>query len=135
MYSGARLCNPSKCNICTTVCPTGALSKFGEKEARRVIYKDKAREKVYEYCHVDMNRCRIAAHGLMIKTGGTKDLVTSLDASAEEVGEAVKKTLPDGLQSSPTYKCGKCLAYCPAGNWKEKFKDTGLSSHLPIVEW
>jgi epoxyqueuosine reductase QueG len=135
MYSGPRLCNPGKCNICTTVCPTGALSKFGEKEARSVVYKYNDGEKTYSYCHVDMNRCRIAAHALMKKTGGREDLVTSLDASAQEIGEAVKKTLPDGLQSSPTYKCGKCLAYCPAGNWKEKFKDTKLSSHLPIVEW
>ncbi|MBN1191814.1 MAG: epoxyqueuosine reductase [Dehalococcoidales bacterium] len=136
MYSGPRLCDPSKCNICTTVCPTGALSKYGEREARRVVYKDKDGEKVYDYCHVNMNRCRIAAHALMKKTGGREDLLTSLDATAEEVSAAVKKTGSEGtLQDSPTWKCGKCLAYCPSGNWKQKFKDTGLSKQLPIVEW
>lgn len=135
MYSGARLCDPTKCKICTTVCPTGALSKYGEKEARRVVYKDKAGEKSYDYCHVDMTRCRIAAHGLMKKTGGREDLVTSLDATAEEVNEATKKTMPEGLMSSPTWKCGKCLAYCPAGSWKEKFRDRNFSSKLPVVEW
>jgi epoxyqueuosine reductase len=135
MYSGPKLCNPAKCNICTTVCPTGALSKYGEKEARRVTYKDKGGDKSYDYCHVNMNRCRIAAHALMKKTGGLQDLVTSLDATAEEINEATKKTPPDGLQTSPTFKCGKCLAYCPTGNWKDKFKDTGLSSRLPVVEW
>jgi epoxyqueuosine reductase len=136
MYSGPHLCNPGKCRICTTVCPTGAMSKYGEKEAQRVIYKDAGGEKVYEYCQVNPNRCRIAAHGLMRKTGGLQDLVTSLDASPEEVGEAIKKTNPEGgLQPSPTWKCGKCLAYCPAGNWKKKFKDTGLSHRLPVVEW
>jgi epoxyqueuosine reductase len=135
MYSGPRLCNPAKCNICTTVCPTGALSKYGEKEARRVVYKDEGGDKSYDYCHVNMNRCRIAAHALMKKTGGLQDLVTSLDATAEEINEATKKTPPDGLQTSPTFKCGKCLAYCPTGNWKEKFKDTRLSSRLPVVEW
>jgi epoxyqueuosine reductase len=135
MYSGPHLCNPEKCNICTTVCPTGALSKFGEKEARRVVYKDKDGEKEYHYCHVNINRCRLAAEGLMKKTGGMQDLVDSLDASPEEIAEAEKKTRPEGLQSTPTWKCGRCLAYCPAGNWKKKFKDTGLSSRLPIVEW
>jgi epoxyqueuosine reductase QueG len=135
MYSGQRLCNPDKCNICTTVCPTGALSKYGEKPARRVIYKDNDVEKAYDYCHVDMTRCRIAAHGLMKKTGGDKDLVTSLNATAQEVAEAVNSMGSAGLQASPTWKCGKCLAYCPTGNWKEKFKDTGLSSHLPVLKW
>lgn len=135
MYNGVRLCDPNKCNICTTVCPTGAPSKFGEKEARRVIFKDKDGDKECDYCHVDMNRCRIAAHGLMKKTGGRQDLVTSLDATTEEVNEAIRKTPPEGLQSSPTWKCGKCLAYCPTGNWKEKFKDTKMSSRLPILEW
>lgn len=71
----------------------------------------------------------------MKKTGGFEDLVTSLDATAEEVNEACRKTRPEGLQDSPTWKCGKCLTYCPAGNWKKKFKDTGFSSRLPIVEW
>ena len=69
MYAGPKLCDPAKCDICTTVCPTGALSKYGEKEAKRVVYKDKGGEKIYEYCHVDMTRCRVAAHGLMVKQG------------------------------------------------------------------
>jgi len=136
MYSGPRLCDPEHCNICTTVCPTQALSVYGEKEARRVVYPTEKGDIAYEYCHVDMTRCRIGSHALMKKTGGREDLVTSLNATPEEVAAAVEKTHPEGgLQSSPTWKCGKCLAYCPAGNWKEKFKDTGLSHKLPIVEW
>jgi len=135
MYTGERLCDPTKCKICTTVCPTGALSKYGEKEARRVIYKDKDGDKTYDYCHVNMTKCRIGAHGLMKKTGGREDLVTSLEATPQEVEEATRKTMPEGLQQSPTWKCGKCLAYCPAGNWKAKYKDTGFSSKLPILEW
>jgi epoxyqueuosine reductase len=137
MYSGPKLCDPTKCNICTTVCPTGALSKYGEKEARRVEYPDKAGNKTYDYCHVDMTRCRIGSHALMKKTGGEKDLVNSCEASAQEVGAAIANMRDPfgGLQASPTWKCGKCLAYCPTGHWKEKFKDTGLSHKLPIVEW
>ena len=135
MYSGPRLCHPDKCNICTTVCPTGALSRYGEKEARRVVYKDINGEKAYDYCHVNMNRCRIALQGLIKTTGGTQDLVSSIDATPAEIEEALTKTSSEGgLQRTPSWKCGRCLAYCPAGDWKKKFKDSGLSSRLPIVE-
>lgn len=135
MYSGLRLCNPERCNICTTVCPTGALSRYGEKEARRVVYKDISGEKAYDYCHVNMGRCRIALQGLMKKAGGKEDLVKSIDASPQEIEEAMKKTGSEGgLQATPSWKCGRCLAYCPAGDWKKKFKDTGLSKRLPIPE-
>jgi epoxyqueuosine reductase QueG len=138
IYNGPRLCDPETCNICTTVCPTDALSEYGEREARRVTYPDKDGDRSFDYCHVDMTRCRIATHGLMKKTGGDKDLVSSIDASAEEVEAAVATihTSRDrGFQDSPTWLCGKCLAYCPTGNWKEKFKATKLSDHLPLVEW
>jgi epoxyqueuosine reductase len=130
VYSGPRLCDPASCKVCTTVCPTGALSKFGEKPARRVAYPDKNGEKIFEYCHVDMTRCRIACHGLMKKTGGDKDYVSSPNATAQEVNDAVAS-----MKSAPAWRCGKCLAYCPAGNWKKKFKDSGVSKSLPVVEW
>jgi heterodisulfide reductase subunit C len=134
MYSGTRLCDPSKCNICTTVCPTGALSKYGEKEARRVVYKYEKGDKIYDYCHVNMTRCRIGAQGLMSMTGVDKDLVSSVEASTQEVDTvAMNMRSPDGgLQGSPTWRCGRCLAYCPAGNWKTHFKERGLSDHLPV---
>ncbi len=137
IYSGPRLCDPAICKVCTTVCPTGALSKYGEQEARSVTYPDKKADRIFEYCHVNMTKCRIGSHALMKKTGGAEDLVTSLDASADEVSAAVARihNPMGGLQPSPTWMCGKCLAYCPAGDWKKKFKDTGLSDHLPVVEW
>ena len=137
LYHGLPLCDPKKCNICTTVCPTGALSRYGEKEARRVTYKDSQGDRSYDYCHVNMTKCKIAAHGLMKKTGGATDLVASPEASDEEVGAAITGMHDPrgGLQSSPTWKCGKCLAYCPAGHWKEKFKDTKLSRRLPLITW
>jgi len=136
MYQGSHLCDPSTCNICTTVCPTRALSPFGEKPARRVIFKDQAGDRAFDYCHVTMTRCQIATQALMKKVGGEKDLVTSLDASPQEITDAIQtRKIMDGLQQSPSYKCGKCLAYCPAGNWKQKFKDTELSHMLPMVKW
>jgi epoxyqueuosine reductase len=132
MYKGPQLCDPGKCNICTTVCPTGALSRFGEKEARRVTYKDENQEKVYEYCHVNITRCRISTEALTKKTGGNQDLVSSFDASLQEVNYAAASKRLGPLDTS-SWNCGKCLAYCPAGNWKEKFKDKGFSSRLPVL--
>lgn len=137
LYNGKSLCNSPKCKVCTTVCPTKALSKHGEKEARRVTYKDKDGDRSFDYCHIDMTRCRIGINGLMKKTGGNADFVTSLDASREEVNAAIAGIHDPmgGLQASPTWKCGKCLAYCPAGHWKEKFGRTKLSNRLPVVKW
>lgn len=135
MYAGPALCNPGKCGICARVCAGSALSKYGEKEPRRITYKDGNGGKSYDICHLDITRCRIAIHGLLKKTGGAKDLVKSLDATPEEVTAAVMTMRdPYGLQDSPTWRCGKCLAYCPVGHWKEKFRDRRLSKRLPIVK-
>ena len=47
----------------------------------------------------------------------------------EEVNAAmhVKPLETVGLQGNPTWKCGLCMLNCPAGGWKEKYSDTGLS--------
>lgn len=130
IYNGPRLCNAEKCRICTSVCPTGALSKYGEKEPRQVVYKDS--DKVYQYCHINVNRCVIACGGLTTLTGDS-DLVSSVDALPKEIQEAKNKTRREGeLQHTPSWKCGRCLAYCPTGDWKKKFKDRGLSNRLPL---
>ena len=123
MYSGEPLCDPKKCKICSTVCPTGAISTFGKEEPKHVTYKDKDGDKSFDYCQLDWTKCRIAAHGLMKKTGGAADLVASVDATADEVAQACASMHDPmgGLQNSPTWRCGKCLAYCPTGHWKEKF--------------
>lgn len=136
MYSGPRLCNPEKCGICTRVCPTGALSKFGEKEARRVVYPDNGGDKSYDYCHVNMGRCLISEHGLMKQVGGNKDLISSIDAPQAEIFAAIANdsSMEGGLQHSASWRCGKCLAYCPTGEWKRKFKDTGFSHHIPFPD-
>ncbi len=135
MYSGPRICDPGKCGVCTAVCPTGALSKYGEKEARHVTYQGEGGGKTYEYCHVNMNRCRIGLFALMKRTGGAADFVSSLDATAEDISQALKNVDSEGgLQEAPSWKCGKCQAYCPAGDWKRRFRDTGLSKRLPVVD-
>lgn len=136
MYEGERLCDPDKCHICTDMCPTCALSVRGEKPARVVEYQDNGKTYHYEYAHVNMSLCRIGAHAMTKKLGARRDYITPDDMSPRAVGEGMKAMMHDAvlesqgsndLQMVPSWKCGKCLAYCPAGHWKERFEDTGLS--------
>ncbi len=133
MYNGTHLCDPAKCNICTTVCPTGAISRYGEGPFRRVAFKDGNGEKVYEYCSLSVSKCRIGTEALTKATGGNTDLVSGFDASLREVDYAAASKHLGPLDTS-SWNCGKCLTYCPVGNWKEKFRDRGFSDHLPVVK-
>jgi epoxyqueuosine reductase QueG len=125
MYEGKQLCNPEKCGICAKMCPTQALSPYGEEESRVVEMGGKR----YEYCHVNIAKCQKALYGLNKELGGSEDLVTNDNPTMQEIGEAVKQARVDdlGLQHTPSWHCGKCQTYCPTGHWGEKFRKTGLS--------
>ena len=126
LYSGPKLCNPEKCGICTKVCPSGALSRYDdpEKPARVVKMGDKE----YHYCHVDMAKCYLVEHKMLKKYGGSEDYVDE-NATVPEMTPALKSMaqLDMGIQDTPSWYCGRCLSYCPAGKWGEKFSATGLS--------
>lgn len=125
MYTGSKLCNPEKCGICTKVCPTGALSKYGEGEP----YVVNPGGKHYEYCRIDWNKCQLGTLALTKALGGKEDYVTSAEPTAKEILDA-QMAMPineGGLQHHTSHNCGKCLSYCPAGNWAQKFKKTGIS--------
>lgn len=128
MYDGKKLCNPESCGICTNVCPTKALSKYGEKEARVVEMGGKR----YEYCHIDMIKCSMALMALTKELGGREDFLSTDDPTPKEFFEAQKKARTDdvGLQHVASWHCGRCLSYCPVGNWGAKFKATGLSKGI-----
>jgi epoxyqueuosine reductase QueG len=125
MYEGKKLCNPKTCGICTSVCPTKALSKYGEKEARVVEMGGK----IYEYCHVNLSKCSMALMALTKELGGREDYLSTEDPTPKELYEAQMKARTDdmGLQHVASWHCGRCLSYCPVGDWGAKFKSTGLS--------
>ena len=125
MYNGERLCDPQKCGICTKVCPSGAISTVGEN-SRCVEIEDKH----YEYCAIDPMKCLIVAEKLRKKYGAREEYVCSDNPSREEYSEGKKKARMDdfGLQHVPSWYCGRCSSYCPAGSWGEKYKKRGLSS-------
>lgn len=129
MYSGPKLCDPTKCRICVEKCPTGAISQYEGKDCARVVDMG---GKHYEYSYLNWNRCRVACHKLHTAVGGAQDLVPSLDATAEEI-EIGLNNMPNsmkeqGLQHAPSWYCGMCITYCPVGHWKERFFDRGLST-------
>jgi len=126
LYNGPKLCDPTKCKVCVERCPTSALQRYGDGDGRTVTIEDKTNV----YCHINWRRCQVACHMLTKKTGGNTDWLDNHDPSAEEMEIAMnsKPLETTGLQVNPTWKCGNCLSYCPVGNWKQDFFDTGLSA-------
>lgn len=132
MDEGPRLCDPAKCHVCSDHCPVGAIPA---DKGRTVVVGGK------EYTIADKKdyTCKSACFGLLKETSTTTggytadnrvDLVDSECVSEQDFAEGIKtlsKSL-SGLQLYPNWKCDLCLAYCPLGNWKEKFSDTKLSA-------
>lgn len=125
LYSGEKLCDPEKCGICVKTCPSNALSEVGGRETRCVDIENHH----YEYCTVHMNRCFVVEERLRKKYGAPEDYCDSDTPDFAEINRAKQKAKVDdlGLQHTPSWYCGRCLSYCPAGKWGEKFKKTGLS--------
>ena len=121
LYSGPKLCDPEKCTICTDVCPTNAIGKYGTEDYRSC--------KLGKYGKVSFARCQVATEGMRKEYGASEDFIDTNAASDKDVAEARKKMplMDRGLQHHETHHCGLCLSYCPVGNWKEKFKDRALT--------
>ena len=125
MYDGPKLCDPAKCHICTDVCPTKAIGVYGSEDCHSCTLGDKT----YTYAKVNMPRCQLPTQGMRKEYGGREDYCETNDPTSKDIEEARKKMpLTDmGLQHTETWYCGKCLSYCPAGNWKQHYLDRGLS--------
>ena len=125
MYAGKKLCNPEKCGICTKVCPTGAIGPVGSEDRHRCNIG----ENHYEYAKLNWEKCQIGTLGLKKETGGREDYIDTWDPTPQDIREAQARmpVYQGGLQSPANHHCGKCLSYCPVGNWAEKFKKTGVS--------
>lgn len=125
LYGGPKICNPEKCGICSKVCPTGALPKYGEEGQNSFSMDDRT----FEYCKTDTNKCQIATLALKKELGGRDDYIFTDSPASADIFEAQERmpVSQGGLQHVDSYHCGKCQSYCPAGGWAERFKKTGLS--------
>ena len=112
MYAGPPLCDPRKCGVCVSVCPSHAISRT---KAKTVIIGDRE----YRYGNVEFDTCRIGSEGLTKKTLGLKDIPVPAHPSPEDIIAARQQIDPrqrgEAIQGLGTFYCGKCLAYCPAG--------------------
>lgn len=133
-YSGAPICDPEKCGICAKVCPTHAISEPCSGCSKTLAVEGKSQT----VSDIKANACAVAALGYRREFGGAlpvPDLVMSNDPTDEEMKAAIaKKPINElGIEHFPRYFCDRCLVYCPAGNWKERFSDTGLSAFDPAA--
>ena len=125
---GERLCDPEKCHVCSDACPMHALP---EKASGRHS-EWKIAGKTYEVAEHNVNACTVAALGMRNEFAGIKkrgDLVESDAPTDAEIEDAMTKyeISAFNLDHFPKCFCNKCQIYCPIGNWKETFHDTGLS--------
>ena len=131
MYDGPRLCDPSKCHVCVRMCPTHAIPPSVEGQERLVTIGGKT----CGYSGINWARCRIMCHGTKPEFNETgESLVPDVmdNPLNEDLDEPIYKFFRENPrmhfpQHNPTWKCGQCLAYCPVGDWKERFHDTGVS--------
>ncbi len=127
-YDGPRLCKPEKCGVCSSLCPTHAIS--AEKDGGYELVS--AGGKTCKVTKFVPNRCYVAAMALRKEYEGAypvSDVVGSDDPSDGEIAAALKaRPINDYTYDHyPKFYCDKCLIYCPVGNWKERFADKGLS--------
>ena len=130
MYGGPRLCEPERCHICEKMCPTGAIPPYVEGEGRIVCSGGKE----VSYSQINWAKCRLMCHGTHAEyneSGGDIIPIEMDDPLDEELGGINKYYAGHPRQNfhqhNPTWKCGNCLTYCPVGDWRERFRETGLS--------
>ncbi len=124
-YSGKKLCDPQVCGICSKVCPTHALS--ADESVEWHVGDIKA-----DVGRLNVNGCSIACFGFRRDLNpATVAVVETDNPSDEELAEALKKQFDfpgfQTLDHLPMFHCEKCLIYCPVGNWKQQFRDHGLT--------
>ena len=128
-YSGPKICDPEKCGVCARVCPTHAVPTPGSEGAEETFT---VADKSYTTGRVNFNACAVASMAFRQEFSWkpeVPDQILGDDPSDEELKKAyAEKPLSSwSLGHFPCYYCDKCRLYCPLGNWKERFRDTGLS--------
>lgn len=81
VYTGLKLCDPKKCGICIDVCPTSAMSKYGEGEPK----SGDLGPKHFEYCHINWEKCQMGALALTKELGGKEDYITTSDSTPQDI--------------------------------------------------
>ena len=86
-YSGPKLCDRTKCDICVRVCPSQAISNTKTKS---VVMGGQT----FVYGDVNIPKCRISTEGLTTKTGGLKDIEIPENPTNEDIDAAHEQMDP-----------------------------------------
>ncbi|MDR3364947.1 MAG: hypothetical protein LBS91_08405 [Clostridiales Family XIII bacterium] len=127
---GAPICGGESCLICVGRCPVNAIPGPDTGQSRTLGAGGVLRKAA----DVRLNRCIVAACALRKEYGGIEDYIDSVeheeptDASLAEAFAKKPVNHWEGLDHYPKWKCDKCLIYCPAGKWKERFADRNLAA-------
>jgi len=127
-YSGPKLCNPEECKICADVCPTHAIPEYSKENTKEYEVGGVS----CRMSKINANRCAVAACALRKEFNGDKDYIESLDPSDEELAAAFEKRFhgkSSGLDRIQKWRCEKCLAYCPVGDWDKRFRSNSLTKN------
>ncbi len=126
-YDGPRLCEPEKCGVCARICPTKAIPCPGGAQERFEIAGTEHRT-----ARVNSNACAVASMAFRSEFSGKADVPDQIlddDPDDDTLRKALAEKPPAywSLGHHPDYYCDLCRLYCPLGNWKARFGDTGLS--------
>ena len=129
-YSGAKLCDPEKCGICSEVCPTKAIPSKSCGAGKTVCIGSCTCEKA----DINVGACVVASLGMRREFSGRvpcPDLVMTDTPTDEELIEAfkVKPLNQAAIDHYPKYLCERCLMFCPLGNWQKNFADRNFTSY------
>lgn len=133
MYNGPKLCDPEKCRICVDACPTKAIGEYGSEDCRSC----KVGDKDFTYGKISFTRCEGPTKGLRKKFGGPGDYLDNDDPTDAEIAaaNAAKPQMKGGFSRGEAWHCGRCITYCPVGDWQEKYGDRNLSGGLENAKW
>lgn len=126
-----KICLGESCGICVKMCPTGAIpAQCGGCAAVKSV-----EGKSCAVADIDPRSCTVAALALRKEFQGrvpVPDLIMHNEPDDEELAAAFERKPINGLsiEHYPRYFCERCLVYCPAGKWKERFADTGFTKNV-----
>ena len=126
-YAGPRLCEPEKCGICARICPTQAIPAPGGAAEQYEIA-----DVQHSTACINTNACAVASMAFRKEFAGKADVPDQImenDPDDETLKKAYAEKPPAfwSLGHHPDYYCDLCRLYCPLGDWKAHFGDTGLS--------
>lgn len=126
-YTGPRLCRPESCGICARICPTRAIPLPGGETEDFEIAGVR-----HSTARVNANACAVCSMAFRKEFAGKADVPDQIlcdDPDDETLKKAYAEKPPAywSLGHHPDYYCDLCRLYCPLGNWKEHFADTGFS--------